>query len=130
MGRKKTKTEEELRQTKRDYDRKWQKDHYDPQKRREKYLKEKERIESYNYQIPIVRARCLLSSYNTEDAKYSRGKGNLTAQWIVENIFSKSCVHCGETDWHKLGCNRLDNLKPHTMDNVEPCCYHCNCLIG
>ena len=29
------------------------------------------------------------------------------ARWIVENIFSKTCVHCGETDWTKLGCNRI-----------------------
>lgn len=52
------------------------------------------------------------------------------AKWIVENIFSKPCVHCGETDWIKLGCNRLDNTKPHTKDNVEPCCYKCNCKLN
>lgn len=52
------------------------------------------------------------------------------AQWIVDNIFTKSCVHCGETDWHKLGCNRIDNSKGHTKDNVEPCCFHCNCVLN
>lgn len=75
---------------------------------------------------PIGRAQNLLSSYNQSDREAGRGKGNLTAQWIVDNIFSKSCAHCEETDWHKLGCNRLDNSKPHTKDNVEPCCFKHN----
>ena len=50
----------------------------------------------------------------------------MTAQWIVENIFSQPCAHCGENNWEKIGCNRLDNDKPHTKDNVEPCCKECN----
>ena len=78
----------------------------------------------------IGRASYLLQGYKTEDKKYDRGEGDLTAQWIVENIFSKPCTHCGETDWHKLGCNRLDNSKPHTMDNVEPCCHDCNLKLA
>lgn len=78
------------------------------------------------FKTPIGRAWSLLSAYNKSDKIYNRGKGDLTAEWIVENIFSKSCVHCGETDWHKLGCNRLDNTKPHSKDNVEPCCRECN----
>lgn len=75
---------------------------------------------------PMGRATMLLSAYIQSDKKRNRGKGDLTAKWIVDNIFTKSCAHCGETDWHKLGCNRLDNSKPHTMDNVEPCCKECN----
>lgn len=75
---------------------------------------------------PSGRADMLLQAYRYNDRKKNRGEGDLTAKWIVENILSKSCVHCGESDWHKLGCNRLDNSKPHTMDNVEPCCFECN----
>ena len=52
------------------------------------------------------------------------------ARWIVDNIYTKPCAHCGETDWTKLGCNRLDNTKPHTKDNVESCCFHCNCVLN
>lgn len=52
------------------------------------------------------------------------------AKWIVENIYTKKCAHCDETDWNKLGCNRLDNSKPHTKDNIEPCCFHCNCMLN
>ncbi len=78
---------------------------------------------------PIGRAYNLISNYNSADKKYNRGKGDLTAKWIVENILSKPCVHCGESDWHNIGCNRLDNSKPHTKDNVEPCCRKCNCKL-
>lgn len=29
-----------------------------------------------------------------------------------------------------IGCNRLDNNRPHTEDNVEPCCYECNAKLN
>lgn len=83
---------------------------------------------AYNITQPS-RAAKLLYAYNQSDEQHNRGKGDLTAQWIVENIFSKPCVYCGETDWRKLGCNRIDVLKPHTMNNVEPCCWKCNCKL-
>lgn len=97
------------------------------------YKRNKERIIQYQteYQVeydktPMARANSLLGSYNTADKLRNRGKGDLTAKWIVENIFNKPCAHCGKTGWQIIGCNRLDNSKPHTMDNVEPCCYECN----
>ena len=97
------------------------------------YLKHKEKIAKKNKnrynafkETQIGRAFSLISGYNGSDKKYNRGKGDITPEWIVENIFTKKCAHCDETDWHKLGCNRLDNSKPHTMDNVEPCCKKCN----
>lgn len=85
----------------------------------EKYLKTKN-----------GRANNLLCAYRANDKKYGRGECTLTAEWIVENIFSKPCAHCGENDWRKIGCNRLDNSKPHTVDNVEPCCKKCNDALG
>ena len=72
------------------------------------------------------RADMLLQAYRQKDKKVGRGDCDLTAKWIEENILVKPCAHCGETDWTKIGCNRLDNSKPHTMDNVEPCCLDCN----
>lgn len=71
-----------------------------------------------------------IHSHNQSDKINKRGEGDLTVEWYIENILSKSCVHCGETDWRKLGCNRLDNSKPHTKDNVEPCCRRCNSILG
>ena len=48
------------------------------------------------------------------------------ARWIVENIFTHKCAHCDESDWRKIGCNRIDNDLPHIKSNVEPCCKKCN----
>lgn len=76
------------------------------------------------------RAGMLLQRYKARDREKGRGECDFDAKWIVENILSKPCAHCGETDWHKIGCNRLDNSKPHTKDNVEPCCGKCNIQLG
>lgn len=77
-----------------------------------------------------ARAINLINKYNTMDKRANRTKGDLTTKWVVENIFTKPCSHCGKTGWDVIGCNRLDNSKSHTMDNVEPCCYECNVKLG
>lgn len=102
-------------------------------KHRSEYLKKykethKEEIKEW-YKSKKGRASYLLQNYKREDRKYNRGECDLTVEWIINNIFSMNCVHCGESDWRNIGCNRLDNSKPHTKDNVEPCCYKCNCKI-
>ena len=107
---------------------------------KKKYFTEDEKIEArrkanrkYINKInstPIGRAIYLLNSYNKNDEKYNRGEGDLTPEWILENIFTKPCVHCGKEGWQIIGCNRIDNDKPHTMDNVEPCCARCNNLLA
>lgn len=94
-----------------------------------RYLRKKEQFADYQIQYrktPIGRASRLLGNYNATDKTHGRGKGDLTASWILENILSQPCAHCGKTGWDIIGCNRLDNTKPHTMDNVEPCCLECN----
>lgn len=123
----------------REYSREWRKNNKDRKKKYdEEYRKthseyfknyRENNLRTYNISMSS-RATKLLYAYNQSDMKFNRGLGNIDAQWIVENIFTKSCVHCGETDWHKLGCNRLDNSKPHTKDNVEPCCSKCNKSLG
>lgn len=45
--------------------------------------------------------------------------------WFVKNILKSQCIYCGSKE--KLGCDRIDNSKGHTYDNVVPCCYVCNC---
>lgn len=79
---------------------------------------------------PKGRAKNLLACYRREDKAKNRGNCTLTVEFILEHIFTQPCAHCGETDWYKLGVNRIDNSKPHTQDNVEPCCYHCNCVLN
>lgn len=93
----------------------------------------KERIASQKaeyYATPMGRATHLFGGYKRLDKKYNRGECTLTAQWIVDNIFSKPCHYCGETDWRKIGCDRIDNSKPHTENNVIPCCTECNAKRG
>lgn len=50
---------------------------------------------------------------------------NLDRDWFVKNILKSQCIYCGSKE--KLGCDRIDNSKGHTYDNVVPCCYICNC---
>ena len=79
---------------------------------------------------PLGRASVLINNYIKHDRKQNRDECTLTPEWIVDNIFSKPCHYCGETDWTKIGCDRIDNSKPHTPDNVVPCCDKCNCKRG
>lgn len=73
------------------------------------------------------RAKSLLGGYKRNDKKNNRGECTLTSDWIVENIFSgQVCQYCGESDWQKLGCDRIDNDLPHTPDNVVCSCWDCN----
>lgn len=113
----------------------------------------KEETKEYNRQYYLKRRKEIIASkteYNKTYTKTKMGRAqrqyqqykrmdvrngfdeaiDFDAKWIVDNIYSKTCTHCGESDWHKLGCNRLDNSKPHTIDNVEPCCFHCNCVLN
>ena len=147
MGRKKIYTNEELKERQKIYDQKYKNNNLEKRKeslrkaqekwrrkhgileRKSKYVKNDSNLPynkiPYN-KTPKGRAVYLLNRYKSSDKEHNRGESDLTSQWIVYNIFTKSCVHCGETDWTKIGCNRLDNSKPHTIDNVEPCCGKCN----
>lgn len=75
---------------------------------------------------PKGRATCLALDYKNDDIEHNRGEGNITALFILKKIFPKGCYYCGETDFHKLGCDRIDNDKPHTTDNVVCSCWKCN----
>ena len=97
--------------------------------KREYYYTNRERfLEKKKEELNTIegRAKNLLRCYEKEDKKNNRGKGNLTTEWLIDNILSKPCSHCGKEGWKVIGCNRLDNTKPHTIYNVEPCCVECN----
>lgn len=102
---------------------------------RKRYFTEEERKAGYKElkkkwnearHTPNGRARYLVDNYKHQDKIYNRGECTLTPEWIFENILFKPCSYCGKTGWKFIGCNRLDNSKPHTIDNVEPCCMKCN----
>lgn len=115
-----------------EYKRLWRLKHLDKEK--EYYLKNKDKIKEYNKNYSKTqygRAYRLVNNYKLMDKRKGfEPSVDFNAQWIVDNIFSKPCPYCGETDWHLLGCNRIDDSKPHTKDNVEPCCKNCNCKLG
>lgn len=65
----------------------------------------------------------IFRSYKYRDNKKGF-KNDLTLEWLINNIFSKSCEYCG--DIYDIGADRIDNSKGHTMDNCIPCCWQCN----
>lgn len=107
---------QEHKEEKAEYDKKYNQEH------------KEEKAEYYKQYLstPMGRAKNLACSYRQADKDANRGECTLTTQWIIDNIFTKPCHWCGETDWHKLGCDRIYNDKPHTPDNVNPCCEDCN----
>ena len=96
------------------------------EKQKEYYVNNIEKRIEYT-KTPLARANNLLSQYKRIDKEKGKNDVDFNAQWIVENIFTKPCVYCGESDWTKIGCDRKDNSKGHTKDNVVPCCSYCNC---
>lgn len=132
-------TDEERKKAQKEAQKRWyqkniEREREKSKKHRKQYYEENKEIINEKNRIKykedqLRRAYVLLYEYNRADKKNNRGDGDLTPQWIVENIFSKQCK-CGESDWTKLGCNRINNSLPHTKDNVEPCCKECNSRLN
>ena len=78
----------------------------------------------------LKRANKLAYHYHWHDINTYNFKceADIDGEWIVDNIFNNECIYCGERDWRKLGCDRMNNSKPHTKDNVVCCCKRCNTL--
>ena len=73
------------------------------------------------------RADHLARNYKRIDAKKGYDiSNNVDGNWIYEHILTRKCLYCHREDWKMLGCDRIDNSKPHTPDNVVPCCKPCN----
>lgn len=76
---------------------------------------------------PMNWAKSMVAQYRRMDRE--RGfddSKTITAEWFLEHIAYRQCVHCGKQGIGLIGCNRLDNTKGHTIDNVESCCKSCN----
>lgn len=78
------------------------------------------------------RASILYNAYRNADALYKREytAPPITSSYILDRIFTSSCYYCGETNWRKLGCDRIDNNLPHQEGNVICCCKKCNIKKG
>ena len=133
MGRpRKYNTEEERLQERREYNKKWRNTNKNKVKEyNTQYAKDnKENLREYGKLYRLTqkgRAVYLAKGYRGMDKKNKKGECTITSDWIVENVFSgQVCHYCGESDWTKLGCDRIDNNLPHTPDNVVVCCKECN----
>lgn len=71
-----------------------------------------------------IKASRMISAYKCKDRKNGTSICDITIDWMIENIMKQKCVYCG--DDKRIGCDRIDNSKGHTMDNVVPCCIECN----
>ena len=72
------------------------------------------------------RAYSIMRAYKQSDELANRGECTITKDWILEHIFNSFCIYCGDSNWKHLGCDRIDNSKPHTPDNVVCSCGICN----
>lgn len=43
--------------------------------------------------------------------------------WV---LISSPCTYCGQIQENFNGLDRINSAKGYTMDNVVPCCKHCN----
>lgn len=98
------------------------------------YQANKDKISEYHaeynnpHKSPLGWAKMMVNGYRKMDRE--RGfdtSQTISAEWFLQNIAYRPCVHCGVQAIGKVGCNRLDNTKGHTQDNVESCCFKCNC---
>lgn len=72
-----------------------------------------------------AKASKMISAYKCKDKKNETTICDIDIDWMIENIINKNCIYCGDSS--RVGCDRIDNSKGHTKDNVVPCCYECNC---
>lgn len=74
------------------------------------------------------RATNLLNSYVQADLERRGVRPRLTQDDIMRKCFEPGCkcVYCGETDWHLLGLDRINNDLPHDDTNTVCACKKCN----
>jgi len=76
-------------------------------------------------QDPTKRAQIILEDSRSSDRK--RNRENTLSKEIIEEMISKECSYCGETEI-KMSLDRKDNSIGHTKENCVPCCVRCNYL--
>lgn len=92
--------------------------------------KNKEKMSEYNkefYQtIPGMASRRRNHYLADDKEKGFDTAQTITAEWITENILTASCIYCHDAEPYHLGCDRIDESKGHTPDNVVCACPVCN----
>ena len=93
--------------------------------------KHKEKTSKYNkeyYATLTGLAKRRRNHYLAEDKYYGHDSAlTVSAEWIEENILrGHSCIYCGDSEPSHLGCDRIDNEKGHSEDNIVCACPICN----
>lgn len=120
-----------------EYARKYYQEHKEELKERaRKYNKEhKEELKEYHREYyKTLKGRsihlALVHRQHDQDKGFDTSR-NITAEWILENIFSgQKCIYCGESNWKKLGVDRINNELGHTPENCICSCWECNKARG
>ena len=131
---------EENKERLREYDKEYGKAYYIAHKeeissKNKRYREENaEKLKEYHsnrhlkeYETKEGRAKFKEMHYRQKDQKKNFDtSNNITAKWILENIFNSQCHYCGKNDWNVLVADRIDNNKGHTPDNCICACINCN----
>lgn len=70
--------------------------------------------------------RVLLHSYERNDKKYMRigdtlPKNYITLDYLINAVQQPDHYDGKQYEFNEMGLDRIDNSKPHTLDNVVPC---------
>lgn len=93
------------------------------------YYKEYYRLNKYKYNYEEIRITTLINAYKRNDKMHNRNCPNepyITKEYLLNVLFPKGCCYCGEKDYLKLGCDMIDNNKPHIISNCVCSCGRCN----
>lgn len=68
------------------------------------------------------------SNYRKYDReRFGTDESSVTTEQMKEMIeLQPHCFYCGCEDLMQLGLDRIDNNKPHTVDNCVVACWNCN----
>lgn len=117
---------------KQEYDADYRKTHVEERKKVKAAWNKKNKAQqsAYNKEfyntIPGMAARRRNHYLADDKEKGFNTAQTITAEWIAENILTASCIYCHDAEPYHLGCDRIDESKGHTPDNVVCACPVCN----
>lgn len=133
IAARKKKWYEDHKDQKREYDKQYRSEHIEERKKYKKVWNKRKKKETKEYNKEYYStleglAKRRRNHYLYEDKLYKRTPENcVSSEWIVENILTnKECVYCGEDDYRRLGCDRIDDSIGHQSDNIVCACQVCN----
>jgi hypothetical protein len=86
---------------------------------------------SKKYSLGKEEWEAMVERYEAQDKKAKRGcsKNVSSEDYLLFKDFFTKCYMCNEgfSLQNKPTFDRIDNSKPHTKENIKPCCLYCNC---